>query len=124
MGGAMCHMGALALEGRGTWIFDRHGVFSIQAIFSSAAGFALHYSLLHRVGPPARTSRATLRRSSRTSPESSILGAPSNGGPSSLSSSASPPSCSSPGSGPRRRRRTSRAPCRAPSPRTRHPRGR
>jgi len=53
LGGVICHAGALVFEGGGKWVFDRHGIGSILylALFSSAAGFALYYALLHRVGP-------------------------------------------------------------------------
>jgi drug/metabolite transporter (DMT)-like permease len=53
LGGVICHLGALAFEGGGRWVLDAPGIESILylAIFSSAAGFALYYTLLHRVGP-------------------------------------------------------------------------
>lgn len=53
LGGVLCHLGALLFEGGGTWTWDRDGIVSIVylAVFSSAAGFATYYALLHRVGP-------------------------------------------------------------------------
>lgn len=53
LGGVICHVGALTLEGGGKWVWDSNGTVAILylALFSSAAGFALYYALLQRVGP-------------------------------------------------------------------------
>lgn len=53
LGGVICHIAAFALEDGGVWTWDRNGTISILylALFSSAAGFALYYALLERVGP-------------------------------------------------------------------------